>query len=141
MVYQEKIDAIQKLETELALSKQAAIQASPATFGLGLGHHHHHHGIFSPQLGLGSGGLAALLKEGTNAENLAATQARLAAWLRENNPGLDRMSEERRAYVLQYQRLEEQLVSGLRTSERSERVSRRSRRRDWMHEHSQSTKW
>ena len=113
MVYQEKVDAIQKLETELALSKQAAIQASPATFGLGYsssGGAGFGAGLFSPQLGLGAGGLAGLVQEGGK-DQLAATQAKLAAWLQMNNPHLMQMSQERREYVLQYQQLEHQLVS------------------------------
>ena len=109
MVYQEKVNAIQKLETELALSKQAAIQASPATFGLGYSSSGTG-GIFSPQLGLGAGGLAGLVQEGGK-DQLAATQAKLAAWLQMNNPHLMQMSQERREYVLQYQQLEHQLVS------------------------------
>lgn len=106
MVYQEKIDAISSLETDLVLTRHAAAAASPALFGL-----HSPHGAFSPQLGLGSGGLAALLREGAQIGQLEETQVKLANWLREVNPGYEAMGEDRRRLVRQYQRLEEQLVS------------------------------
>ena len=98
MQYQEKLDAIAKLEGEIHGAKLAAVQASPRLFGINAG---------SPNLGLGDEGLHGLAQRG--GDPLAHSQKRLAEWLRRHNSELAAMSEERREYYEKYVQMEEHL--------------------------------
>ena len=110
--FQEKVDALQKLQMELELARHAAAAASPAVFGLGMGA-----GGATPQLGIGQmqGGLAGLAQRG--GADLASTQAKLAHWLAAQNPEMAHMSNERREMVERYAQIEHYLVRGCRLFE------------------------
>ncbi|KAL7005973.1 hypothetical protein EMMF5_004514 [Cystobasidiomycetes sp. EMM_F5] len=97
--YQEKLDGIAKLEGEIYQAKLTAMQASPRMFA--------GNNLFSPHLNLGPGGLRHLVEQG--GAPLLDTQQRLAAWLQANDPNAAAMSDERRAYVQQYQLMEAHL--------------------------------
>lgn len=103
--FQEKVDALQKLQMELELARHAAAAASPAVFGLGIGA-----GGATPHLGIGQmqGGLAGLVQRG--GADLASTQAKLAHWLAAQNPEVAHMSNERREMVERYAQVEHYLV-------------------------------
>lgn len=107
VAFQEKLDEIQKLQAEIQVAKMNAVQASPGVFALGLG---------SPGLNLGPEGLAGLAQRG--GADLAATQARLQAWLSGINPAeYQSMSQERQALIQQYMQMEQYLRAVMRDNQ------------------------
>lgn len=99
--FQEKLDAVKRLEAEIQVQKFNAIQASPGVFAMGFG---------SPGLNLGPEGLAGLAQRG--GADLASTHARLSKWLTGIDPlELQAASQERKLYVQQNMQLEQHLVS------------------------------
>jgi len=91
MAYTEKLDQLEKVERDISETRSKAFLASPHLLGAATAA-----GMlpFSPQLGLGNGGMMALAREGP--EGLVDPHRRLREWLDFQNPRMAALSAEHR---------------------------------------------